>query len=193
MNNFDVSIATVIIEEHEGLNGVYGTVRLKYHIEQKLGLVINHKCIRRYKNTFNCATRVRKKRPLSVKRQKEKSHLNMAPYIMNENFTATQPLEKLSTDVSYIPCTDGLLYLSAVKDLFNNEIISYSLSTKNNMNLIKGTFKDLEKASTVYSMINSDQGALYYSGIYIEYLEEKGYLRSMSRRGYCWQNSPVEN
>lgn len=167
MNNFDVSIATIILGEHKSLNGVYGTVRLKFHIEQKHGIVINHKCIRRYKKTFNCATQVRKKRPLNVKKKKEKSHLNMAPYIMNENFTATQPLEKLSTDVSYIPCTDGLLYLSAVKDLFNNEIISYSLSTKNNIDLIKGTFENLGNAPTSDSMINSDQGSLYYSGIYI--------------------------
>lgn len=49
---------------------------------------------------------------------------------MNENFKSTKHLEKLSTDVSYIRCTDGILYLSAVKDLFNNEIISYSISTK---------------------------------------------------------------
>lgn len=49
---------------------------------------------------------------------------------MNENFKSTKPLEKLSTDESYIRCTDGMLYLSAVKDLFNNEIVSYLISTK---------------------------------------------------------------
>lgn len=54
----------------------------------------------------------------------------MAPYLMNEDFTSTKPLEKLSTDVSYIQCSDGLLYLSAIKNLFNNEIIAYSLYKK---------------------------------------------------------------
>ena len=42
-------------------------------------------------------------------------------------------------------------------------------------------------------MINSDQGSLYYSGYYLEELKKKGYLRSMSKRGRCWQNSPIEN
>lgn len=42
-------------------------------------------------------------------------------------------------------------------------------------------------------MINSDKGVLYYSGIYIGCLEEQGYLRNMSRIGYCWQNSPIVN
>ena len=42
-------------------------------------------------------------------------------------------------------------------------------------------------------MINSDQGSLYYSGYYIDELEKQGYLRSMSNRGHCWQNSPIEN
>ncbi|WP_342672838.1 DDE-type integrase/transposase/recombinase, partial [Erysipelothrix rhusiopathiae] len=88
----------------------------------------------------------------------------MAPYLMNEDFTSTKPLEKLSTDVSYIQCSDGLLYLSAIKDLFNNEIIAYSLSTKNNIELLKDTMKRLPKASSDIAMINSDQGSLYYSG-----------------------------
>ena len=117
----------------------------------------------------------------------------MAPYIMNENFVAEKPLEKLSTDVSYIHCTDGLLYLSAIKDLFNNEIISYSVSENNDVELLKETLLDLPDAPHEQCMINSDQGSLYYSGYYIEFLESKGYLRSMSKRGRCWQNSPIEN
>lgn len=42
-------------------------------------------------------------------------------------------------------------------------------------------------------MLNSDRGSLYYSGYYIEQLDKKGYKRSMSKPGHCWQNSPIEN
>ena len=83
------------------------------------GVVLSHKLIRRYKSELNIKTKVRVRRPFFEKLRKEKSHLKMAPYLMNEDFTSTKPLEKLSTDVSYIQCSDGLLYLSAIKDLFN--------------------------------------------------------------------------
>ncbi|MGM7268199.1 transposase, partial [Erysipelothrix rhusiopathiae] len=98
-----------------------------------------------------------------------------------------------STDVSYIQCSDGLLYLSAIKNLFNNEIIAYSISTKSNIELLKETMKGLPKPCSDIAMINSDQGSLYYSGYYIDKLEKHGYQMSMSKRGHCWQNSPIEN
>ncbi|MDE8256679.1 IS3 family transposase [Erysipelothrix rhusiopathiae] len=193
MNNFNSATADIVLGEHNRLNGVYGTMRLKYHIEQVHSVVLNHKLIRRYKNELNIKTKVRVRRPFFEKLRKEKSHRKMAPYLMNEDFTSTKPLEKLSTDVSYIQCSDGLLYLSAIKDLFNNEIIAYSLSTKNNIELLKDTMKRLPKASSDIAMINSDQGSLYYSGYYLDKLEKYGYIRSMSKPGHCWQNSPIEN
>ena len=166
MNNFNSVTADILLGEHNRLNGVYGTMRLKYHIKQVHGIVLNHKLIRRYKNELNIKTKVRVRRPFFEKLRKEKSHLKMAPYLMNEDFTSTKPLEKLSTDVSYIQCSDGLL---------------------------KDTMKGLPKACSDIAMINSDQGSLYYSGYYIDKLEKHGYLRSMSKRGHCWQNSPIEN
>ncbi len=193
MNNFDPVTSDIILVEHNNLNGVYGTFRLKHHIEQLYGVILNHKLIRRYKKELGIKTKVRVRRPFSEKLRKEKSHQKMAPYLMNEDFTSTKPLEKLSTDVSYIQCSDGLLYLSAIKDLFNNEIIAYSISTKNNIQLLKETMKHLPHSCSYESMINSDQGSLYYSGYYIDELEKQGYLRSMSNRGHCWQNSPIEN
>lgn len=193
MNNYDSTTAQIILVEHNKLNGVYGTIRLKHHIKQAHGVVFNHKLIRRYKNELNIKSKVRIRRPFYENLRKEKNHLKMAPYLMNEDFKSTKPLEKLSTDVSYIHCTDGVLYLSAIKDLFNNEIISYSISTRNNIELLKDTLKSLPKSFSNTAMINSDQGSLYYSGYYLEELNKKGYLRSMSKRGHCWQNSPIEN
>ena len=193
MNNFNSVVADIILVEHNKLYGVYGTLRLKHHIEKEYGLILNHKLIRRYKNELNLKTKTRVRRPLFLKEAKEKNHMNMAPYLMNEDFKSTKPLEKLSTDVSYIQCTDGHLYLSAVKDLFNNEIISYSISTKNDIKLLIETIESLPQSNSNKAMINSDRGSLYYSGYYIERLVDKGYKRSMSKRGHCWHNSPIEN
>ena len=72
MNNFDPVTADIILVEHNNLNGVYGTLRLKHHIEQLYGVILNHKLIRRYKKELDIKTKVRVRRPFSEKLRKEK-------------------------------------------------------------------------------------------------------------------------
>ena len=168
------------------MRSVYGTIRLKHHIENKYQLVINHKKIIRYKRVLGLLTITRKKRPLYIREQEKKNQINLAPNIIDCNFKSEIALNKLSTDVSYIKCTDGRLYLSAVKDLFNNEIIS----VRNDSGLI---LKTLNKLKTNSGIIHSDQGAVYYSQDYIDKVNKLGYTRSMSNKGHCWENSPIEN
>ncbi len=190
-NNFNEIDANVISEEHFRLEQKYGVERLTEEIKQHLGLVFNHKKVRRYLRILglSCIARVRK--PLKHKaEQKKKNHMNMAPNLLDNNFTTDTPLQKLSTDVSYIECTDGWLYLSVVKDLFNNQIISYSMSNRNDLDLIISSIKRIPPGSGI---IHSDQGSQYYGNDYIELVNKLGYKRSMSRRGACWENSPIEN
>ncbi|WP_277490907.1 MULTISPECIES: IS3 family transposase [unclassified Breznakia] len=193
MNNYSEQTAVIISVEHKVTNGVYGTHRLKHHIYHKHGIIMNHKKIRRYKNRLHLHVIVRKKRPLYLKAAKEKNLTNKALNLLNCNFTSEKPLEKLSSDVSYIKCTDGTLYLSAVKDIFNKEIISYSTSSKNNEDLVINSYNNLPNAPTSNSILHTDQGSLYLAYEYVEYMKEMGYTRSMSQRGCCWQNSPIEN
>ncbi len=193
INNFNYNIAEVISVEHKKLKGTYGTLRLKHHIFKKYNMNINHKCIRRYKDAMKLKVCVRKKRPLYIKKRTEIFLQNKVSYIMNCNFSSKKPLHKLSSDITYIKCKEGTLYLSAIKDLFNNEIISYSTSINNDMGLVKETIKNLDKAPSKTSIINTDQGSQYLSYEYVKMIEILGYTRSMSKKGCCWQNSPIEN
>ena len=113
----------MILEEHENVKGIYGTIRLKKHIENKLKIILNHKLIRRYKHILGIETVKRTKKGLSVSRAKEKNLTNKAQYLIECNFKSDKPGQKFSSDVSYIKCKDGTLYLSAVKDYFNKEIV----------------------------------------------------------------------
>jgi transposase InsO family protein len=122
---------------------------------------------------------------------KEKNLQNKVPYKIECNFTSDKPYQKLSSDVSYIKCTDGTLYLSAVKDFFNNEIVSFSTSIYNDTNLILKSYKDLPKLKN--GIINTDQGAVYFSYEYIDLAEKLEFDRSMSHKGHCWENCPIEN
>lgn len=180
----------ILVVEHKKTFGVYGIDRMKHHLVKKYNINWNHKKISRYKSIFNIETKSRRKSKLFTRNMKKRKQKYMAPNLLNCNFTSTISWQKLSTDVSYIKCTNGLLYLSAVKDLFNNEIVSYSISENNDTNLIIESFSNVKPFKGV---VHSDQGAQYYSYRYIEMLNEKGYSRSMSRRGACWENSPIEN
>lgn len=186
VNQSDLEIITV---EHNKTNHIYGVLRLKYQIQNVYGLVLNHKKIRRYKQIFNLKTKARVRKPWR-NILKKANYSRAARNLLECNFKSDSPSKKLSTDVSYIPCKDGLLYLSAVKDLFNNQIVAYNISEKNDLALVMDTIKQLPKSNGV---IHSDQGALYGTSRYINLLNELGYERSMSRKGACWENSPIEN
>lgn len=189
-NNMEQKDLEIISVEHYNTKQVYGTIRLKFHIQNKYGIIINHKKIRRYKRILGLITITRKKRPLYIREHEKRSQINLAPNLIKCNFKSDIALTKLSTDVSYINCTDGRLYLSAVKDLFNNKIISHFISDRNDRNLIIKTFNQLRKGNGI---VHSDQGSVYYSQDYIDQIDELGYKRSMSNRGHCWENSPIEN
>jgi len=133
----------------------------------------------------------RTKKGLSVSRAKEKNLINKAPYLIECNFKSDAFGQKMSSDVSYIKCSDGTLYLSAVKDYFNNEIVSYSKSNNNDVNLILESYKDLNIEEN--ATINTDQGAVYFSYEYVELAKNNKFNRSMSHRGHCWENCPIEN
>ena len=190
-NNYKQEIADVISEEHKNVKGIYGTIRLKKHIENKLKIILNHKLIRRYKHILGLKTVKRTKKGLSVSRAKEKNLTNKAQYLIECNFKSDEPNKKFSSDVSYIKCIDGTLYLSAIKDYFNNEIVSLSTSNNNNINLIIDSYKDLKPQEE--SIVNTDQGAVYFAYEYVELAENIGFTRSMSHRGHCWENCPIEN
>lgn len=86
----------MISEEHKNEKGIYGTIRLKHHIENKLGSILNHKLIRRYKHILGLETIKRTKKGLSVSRAKEKNLTNKAQYLIECNFNSDVPNQKYS-------------------------------------------------------------------------------------------------
>jgi len=153
-NNFNCVDAQIISEEHHRLERKYGVERLTEEIKQHLGIIYNHKKVRRYLRILglSCVARARKTK-IKRKELKKGRHMNMAPNLLDNNFTSARPHHKLSTDVSYIECTDGWLYLSAVKDLFNNQIIAYSTSNKNDCDLV---IKSVQRLPKGQGIIHSD-------------------------------------
>ena len=121
---------------------------------------------------------------------------HIAPDYLERHFTATQPNQKWVTDVTEFKAKDGnKVYLSPILDLFNNEIVSYTLSYSPNWaqveKMLKLAVKRLNKTSG--SILHSDQGWQYQMAAYRQILAEHGIIQSMSRKGNCLDNAAMES
>ncbi|MBU5451081.1 IS3 family transposase, partial [Acetivibrio sp. MSJd-27] len=99
------------------------------------------------------------------------------------------------TDISYIHTKQGVLYLSVIRDLFDNSIVAYRMGTKQNVNLVLSTIKAAKKKEkvTAQMQLHSDQGFQYTSQAYFKLTQSYGITPSMSSRGNPYDNALAEN
>lgn len=130
-------------------------------------------------------------------RVKPKKHRKVGtPYKVYENklnreFTAEAPLKKLVTDITYLPFGQKLLYLSSIMDLYNGEIIAYTIGDKQDTSFVLDTLDQLP--DTLDCLLHSDQGSVYTSYDYQEQVKTKGITMSMSRKGTPSDNACIES
>ena len=116
--------------------------------------------------------------------------------LLNREFQAERPNHKWVTDISYIHTGQGVLYLSVIRDLFDNSIVAYKTGTSQSVNLVLDTIRlamQKEKKVAAELQLHSDQGSQYTSQAYFDLTKEYGITPSMSRRGNCYDNAMPEN
>jgi transposase InsO family protein len=121
--------------------------------------------------------------------------LPVAANLLEQKFEASAPNEIWVSDITYISTDEGWLYCAAHKDLFNGEIVGYALGSRITMDLVK---KSLMKAVTTRRppqglIHHSDRGCQYCAHEYQKALNRLGIKASMSRRGNCYDNAPMES
>ena len=118
-----------------------------------------------------------------------------APNLLNREFDATAPNQKWVTDVTEFSVGDRKLYLSPVMDLFDRQIISYTIGTSPNVALTSMSLRDalstLEPGQQ--PLVHSDQGFQYRHASWRALLQEASAVQSMSRKGNCYDNAVMEN
>jgi len=188
---FNELLKKYILKCHNNYKGIYGRLRIKRWLEKKYGIVINHKRVYRLMKELNIKSVIRKKR---LKR-KYKSPEIVRTNKINRKFTAKNLNEKWSIDVSYIPISNRKFkYLFAIKDLFNGEIVDYSIENSQTLSQVNRTLERALKGKEVKNLtIHSDQGFQFTHKSYISMLEKQGVKVSHSRRGNCIDNSPIES
>lgn len=187
----DENIAKLIGECHLHTNGTYGYRRVRLWILRETGEIINHKAILRVMNKYGLSSQIRRRRKYTQYSQ----FLHRYDNVLDRNFLAHRPNLKWVTDISYIHTKQGVLYLSIIKDLFDNSIVAHKTGTEQTVNLVLDTIRKAKEneAVTAELQLHSDQGFQYTSHEYFNLTQEYGITPSMSRRGNCLDNAPAEN
>ena len=117
--------------------------------------------------------------------------------LLNRQFFADKPNSKWVTDISYIQTKEGVLYLSVIRDLYDNSIVAYKTATQQTVNLVLDTIrlamKKEKKRVAAELQLHSDQGFQYTSQAYFKLTQSYGIIPSMSRKGNPHDNAMAEN
>jgi putative transposase len=167
---------------------------ITFQLERKYQIKRNPKTVLRYMKILDLKSPIRKKKYIHYTR-KEMAHkvIKVAPNLLNREFYANAPMQKLVTDVSYLYHKNGRLFLSVVKDLYDNSILAYQLSRFNNLKLVMDNLADVFTERSYQCLIHSDQGSQYTTALYKDTLESLGVSISHSRKGNCYDNACCEN
>ena len=186
---WDLPLAEKIQECQDKCGRTYGYRRVHIWLE-KQGIYRNPKTILRVMQKYNLLSAIRRK-----KYRNYGEYLHRYPNLLNRDFNADKPNQKWVTDISYIKTMQGTLYLSVIRDLFDNSIVAYKTGTEQNINLVLSTIREAKKREKVTAelQLHSDQGFQYTSHGYYRLTQSYGIMPSMSRRGNPYDNAMAEN
>lgn len=121
--------------------------------------------------------------------------LPVADNLLGQSFSATRPNQVWVTDLTYIPTGEGWLYLAGIKDLHTCEVVGYAMGERMTQALVgQALFRAVRTQRPVAGLIHhSDRGSQYCAHEYRKLLEQFGMQASMSRRGNCYDNAPMES
>ncbi len=185
----DLPLAERIMECQNQCGKTYGYRRVHIWLERQ-GIHHNPKTILRVMQKYNLLSVVRRR-----KYRYYSGYTHTYDNLLNRDFNADRPNQKWVTDISYIHTKQGVLYLSIIKDLYDNSIVAYKTSTTQTVNLVLNTIKAAKKKEEVTAelQLHSDQGFQYTSTGYFNLTKQYGITPSMSRRGNPYDNALAEN
>jgi transposase InsO family protein len=158
------------------------------------GIVMNHKKIRRIMNKYGLFCGIRKKNPYKNMMKKTKEHRAFSN-LLDRSFNQDIPNKVLCTDITYLYYAQARkAYLSVIKDIASGEVLAWVLSQNLELEFVLKTIDQLNsKIIPPQSIIHSDQGFHYTNPLYRQKIQRLGLTQSMSRKGKCIDNAPIES
>ena len=167
--------------------GRYGLRSVKMRL-----LEMNHKKIQRIMKKYGLSAKVRKRNPYRMIMKKRMEH-RVFPNLLRRTFRQSAPGKVFCTDITYLPFQNRFAYLSVVKDIASGEAIAWNISQYLDIALVTETIKQIRTNLVNHTLIHSDQGFHYTNPTYIKTVKELGMSQSMSNKGSCIDNAPIES
>ena len=187
----EAKIVAAIKAAHLQGRGVYGAKRIHAElIEQGFKVSLNR--IRRLRRLHGIRCTHKRKYRVTTD---SKHHLPVAQNILDRQFEPAAPNAVWVADITYIPTEEGWLFLAAIKDLFTCEIVGWAMDKKMTKQLVVDALRSAywRKKPPKGLIHHSDRGSQYCSAAYRALQDSYGMVTSMSRRGNCWDNAPMES
>ena len=187
----DKAIAEMIRQCHGECGRTYGYRRVKLWLEREKGICLNGKTVLRIMRAYGLLSEIRRRKEYRRAVDRLHRYLNL----LNRDFHAQRPNQKWVTDISYIQTGEGVLYLSMIRDLYDNSIVAYKMGTRQTVKLVTDTIRMAMRKEKVTAelQLHSDQGFQYASSAYFGMTQAYGISPSMSRRGNPYDNAMAEN
>ena len=188
----DAVLAELIAQQRERSFHTYGYRRMWLWLKSQ-NIYRNPKTVLRIMKHYDLLSEIRRHRKWKQMGQQLHKYENL----LNREFHADRPNRKWVTDISYIHTKQGVLYLSMIRDLYDNSIVAYKTSSQQTVNLVLDTIRlamrKEKKKVAAELQLHSDQGFQYTSQAYFNLTQAYGITPSMSRRGNPYDNAMAEN
>ena len=188
----DAVLAEKLRTHQERCRQTYGYRRMHLWLKSQ-GIYRNPKTVLRIMKKYGILSEIRRKR----KWQNLGQQIHKYENLLNRQFYTDKPNQKWVTDISYIQTKEGVLYLSIIRDLYDNSIVAYKTAAQQTVNLVLDTIRlamKKEKRKVAAELqLHSDQGSQYTTHAYFELTQSYGITPSMSRKGNPYDNAMAEN
>ena len=176
--------------------GKYGWRTIKMKLESTKNVLMNHKKISRLMKKFHLVAKIRRLNPYKAILKKTPEHRTFEN-ALNRDFAQTTPRKVFVTDITYLPFNRRMAYLSTIKDVATREIVGWDASLRLELDIVFNTIarmKDnIPPAVLKKALIHSDHGGHYTNPRYIAAIKQLHMVQSMSRKGNCIDNAPMES
>jgi len=187
----DARLEVRIKAAHQRSRETYGAIRIKKELSEE-GIQVGRDRIRRLRKELGLVCKRKKKFKATTN---SKHTMPVSPDHLGQEFAVFGPDTVWVSDITYVDTDEGWLYVAGVKDLFSREVVGYAMGSRMTEDLVSAALKKAVKARRPKDglIMHSDRGSQYCSTRYRRILKQFGMIQSMSRKGNCYDNAPMES
>jgi transposase InsO family protein len=189
----DTERLQLVQEAYTASHRTYGYRRIQIWLARTRGVQLNHKAVLRLMRKLGIRSIARRRRHFSS--ALAEASLHHYPNRLQRDFVARRPNEKWVTDITFVHTQQGWGYLSAIQDLYDGFIVAHEFGPENSVGLVQRMLTQARRREPTIAgvILHSDQGHQFCSHAYHLQTRAAEIQPSMSRRGNCWDNAPIEN